>query len=281
MRTRRMGATLGALSMVVASVGAVAVAPEAGGIVGGRTVAPGEFPSVVELTSPTYGTRCTASLIHPTVVLTAAHCTFAGALTTDVQVRIGNDVFGTGGEVIPVKQIIVHPDYAGGPDDLALLRLEWPSVHQPIRLAQPAEAAYWDGAGDFPTALGWGFVDAGTTLASRLQRATVNLNPDTGDPLGHMRISLDDDFNSAGPCQGDSGGPLLVQMADGTFHQAGVLKAANCNGGGWYSEVGAGPNHTWIRSHIPDLDAPVYSRYAPTPSAWPPTATSRAHRYGG
>jgi hypothetical protein len=278
MRSRWICASLGALGLVAT---ALALTPPAGGVVGGRPVAPGEFPYVVELTSPTYGGLCTASLIHPTVVLTAAHCATV-PLTTDLQVRIGNDVAGSGGEIIPVKQIILHPDYAGGPDDLALLRLQWPSTYRPVRLAQPNESAYWDGAGDYATALGWGFTDgAGTTLANRLQRATVKVLPDTGDPLGNMRITLDDGFNTAGPCQGDSGGPLLVQVADGTFHQAGVMKAANCGGGGWYSEVGAGPNHTWVRSHIPDLDAPIATDYTNTVYALTANGDIECYRHAG
>lgn len=247
--------------LVMTTLAAVPGPAQLGAIVGGRSTAPGEFPYVVELTSPTYGGLCTASLIHPNWVLTAAHCATVPR-TTDLQVRIGNHTLFTGGEIIPVKTIVLNPNYAGGPDDLALLRLQWRSTNRPVRLAQPNEAAYWDGVGDFATAVGWGFTDAaGTTLPGALQRATVAVLPDTGDPLGHMRITLDGDFNEGGPCQGDSGGPLLVRVADGSFHQAGVAKAAACNGAGWYSEVGAGPNHDWIRSHIPDLDAPVFTSY--------------------
>ena len=279
---RRCVQVAGLVAVLVSGV-CLAVSSPAPAIVGGRQAGPGEFPFVVELTSPTYGGLCTASLIHPSWVLTAVHCSSVPK-TTDLQVRIGNDNSGTGGEIIPVKAIRLNPDYKGGPNDVALLRLQWPSRIRPVRLAQPNEIAYWDGAGDFPLAVGWGLTGSGG-LAASLQKTAVKIQPDGNDSLGNMRITLDRAFNGgppvSGPCQGDSGGPLLVSVADGSFHQAGVMKAADCKGGGWYSEVGAGPNHSWIRSQIPDLDAPVFTNYPNAVYGMQPDGQLQCYRHDG
>jgi hypothetical protein len=60
-----------------------------------------------------------------------------------------------------------------------------------------------------------------------------------------------------------------------------VTKAADCAGGGWYSEVGAGPNHSWIRSHIRDLDAPVYTNYPNTVYGVRPNGDILCYRHDG
>jgi secreted trypsin-like serine protease len=207
-KLRTLVAGLGAL--LASSLSLVASNP-ATAIVGGQQAASGEFPYVVELTSPTYGGLCTASLIHPSWVLTAAHCSTVPK-TTDLQVRIGNDRSRTGGEIVPIKEIRLNPSYAGGPDDVAVLRLQWPSTRRPVRLAQPNETAYWDGAGDFATAVGWGITNPATnTLAASLQKTQVKILPDGADPQGNMRITLDKSFNGTppvhGPCGGTAAGP--------------------------------------------------------------------------
>src|SRR3954452_11362583 len=86
-------------------------------IVGGH--AAGSYPSVAEIT---FGDAflCTGTLIAPNYVLTAGHCgSMTGAAVASpaswpapaITVRIGNDVADTGGEVVPVSQAIVEPNY--------------------------------------------------------------------------------------------------------------------------------------------------------------------------
>src|SRR3954464_55061 len=78
-------------------------------IVGGHNTANGAYPSVAQIT---FGGAflCTGTLIAPNYVLTAGHCgSITGAAVASpaawpaaaITVRIGNDTYGTGGEVVP------------------------------------------------------------------------------------------------------------------------------------------------------------------------------------
>src|SRR5215217_6586205 len=105
-----------AISVTAAALLGVAAAPSSA-VVGGSNASPGEYPSVAEITFGPF--LCTGTLISPTWVLSAGHCSsVTGAAVASpaswpaplINVRIG----GTGqndGEQVPVKQVIVHPNY--------------------------------------------------------------------------------------------------------------------------------------------------------------------------
>ena len=57
--------------LAISAVFAVAASPSSA-VVGGSDAAPGEFPSVAEITFGAFG--CTGTLIDPTHVLSAGHC---------------------------------------------------------------------------------------------------------------------------------------------------------------------------------------------------------------
>ena len=115
-------------------------------IIGGREVAPGEWPFVVRVDA---SRRCTGSLVAPNWVLTAAHCLVDDERIVDepgdVSVFLGYDwdkgVCENTREEI--GRVIIHPDYVHRPrgsiPDAALVEILQEAPADPIKLLTPEE----------------------------------------------------------------------------------------------------------------------------------------------
>ena len=242
-------------------------------VVGGSDAAPGEFPSVAEISFGIFG--CTGTLIDPTHVLSAGHCGSAtGAVvaspvgwpTALIDVRIGSNKFGEG-ERVPVSEVTVSPEYLGltNRNDISVLTLSRPSVHAPTQVAGASERSSWNPA-VLATIAGWGNTSSdGDDFPDTLQKAEV---PITTDDYCESAYSEDEgwDFDpetmvcagypegGVDTCQGDSGGPLFVSASD-VRRVAGVTSWGNgCAEEGFpgvYARVADAKLREWVRSVAP------------------------------
>lgn len=252
-------------------------------IIGGEEAEPGAWPWMAALVSSDSpdafnGQFCGGSLIAPTWVLTAAHCT-EGATAAGIDVVLGRHILSSNdGERIRVAEIINHPNYNANTvdSDIALLRLSRaasqtavsPLSQSNLSLAVPGTNA---------TVTGWGNTSTtGASFPDELRQVTVPLvsNPTCNAPNSYNGAITDNmlcaGFAQGGKdsCQGDSGGPLVVPDGNGGWVQAGVVSwgfgCAEPNLYGVYARVSN--FHSWIAEQIGDSQP----QPTPTPQPTPP-----------
>ncbi len=255
--------------MLAALLLAVAATP-ASAVVGGRDAGAGEYPSVAEIRFGPF--LCTGTLIAPTWVLSAGHCSsITGAAVASpaawppqaISVRLGG-VTQDDGETVPVSRAIVHPDYRlTSGYDISLLQLARPSAQGPTPVAGAAERSIWN-AGTLETIVGWGATSEGGSTPDHLQEAEV---PVTTDAYCDNAYADDGGIDEAtmvcagfpqggvDTCQGDSGGPLFGRTAAGALRVVGATSfgegCARAGYPGVYARVADSTLSGWIAANAP------------------------------
>ncbi|MBF0101500.1 MAG: trypsin-like serine protease [Desulfobacterales bacterium] len=208
-------------------------------IIGGQDAVEGQWPWIAALVNANetnlYDAQfCGGSLVHPSWVITAAHCV-EGETETSIQVAIGiHNLDNPVDELINIKRIIMHPNY--DPEsmdaDIALIELSTPSRANPVKLFSEDTNLN----GQEAIILGWGSMDVNSdTYAHILQQVTIPIVPnktcnesytsETGDTTIYaLDTMICAGYSQGGKdsCQGDSGGPLLIKH-DGVWKLAGVV----------------------------------------------------------
>ena len=253
-----------AVSLSVAALLAAAAAPSSA-VVGGNDASPGEYPAVAEITFGPF--LCTGTLITPSWVLTAGHCSniTAGTVASPaswppqlISVRVGG-VTQSDGERLGVSRVVMHPDYLlTSGYDISLLQLSSNSTMAPTQVAGAGERSIWT-AGTMETIVGWGVTSEGGSQPDRLQEAQVPITTDSYCAGAYSdfdpRTMVCAGFPQGGvdTCQGDSGGPMFGRSGAGALRVVGTTSfgegCARPGKPGVYGRVADDTLRPWIEAN--------------------------------
>ena len=228
-------------------------------VVGGVESPPGKWPDAVYVDAG--GSACTGTLIHPRVVLTAAHCGpgMRNVTINSVESNVGalpSELRGDA-EVISVEKEWLHPGYGSGfGDDIAVLVLSEPARTTPRRIAMDCIIEEDLADGVEVEVVGWGNTQANGTGSTNVLREGTTLVQTFDCSMGsvggystgcaEIGTEIGAGGNGVDACFGDSGGPLYLPTDRGTYvvgvtsrAYAGVPAGEPCRYGGIYTRPDA------------------------------------------
>lgn len=228
-------------------------------IVGGNDTTFDKYPWQVVITA-NGNQHCGGSLIHPMIVLTAAHCLvdkdkvfYVDAPHNAVfKAYTGRTQTGSGGEELQLSYLYYPNSYnpSTHDNDWGYISLASPSSRTQIKVAGADERAIWK-AGRSAVVTGYGRVVEGGSGSPMLKELTV---PILDDSLCSGPGSYGVDFHAVAmvcagymeggqdSCQGDSGGPLQAPIDGGGYRLVGIVSwgigCARPNLPGVYTRIG-------------------------------------------
>lgn len=183
--------------------------------------------------------RCTATLIHPQAVLTAAHCVDdEGAQQFVIETELG-DLY------VPITEVTSHPRYhgrsqTGQSHDLAVAILAHP-VHAVAIPEIMTERQLR--IGDTVRLIGYGWTDYEGTLPEQKHTGLADV-----DAISSLWIQLRREEGEAQSCPGDSGSPYLHPE---TGMVVAVHARGTCRSGGTSSKgAPVWRHHAWIQDQV-------------------------------
>ena len=214
-------------------------------------------PSVVEVFIIGNGSvaKCTATLVTPRILVTAAHC-IAGRTTARYGVFLGNDDGNVTGKDLLAASAAFDPMYGKASDghDLGVVVLAAPLSRPLVPLNRvPLESA----VGKQARYIGYGLTNGIKETGDGIKRQATGTIAEVTDEL--IRIGK----NANGTCHGDSGGPLLMDTGDGREALIGTVSfgdEATCRGNNYFQRIDT--QVAWIDAQIKKHD----------PGAGPPDA---------
>ncbi|HMY26236.1 MAG TPA: serine protease [Solirubrobacterales bacterium] len=236
-------------------------------VVGGSNASAASFPWQVLITANDEE-FCGGVLIHPKIVLTAAHCLvddnwnyYEDLEGVTFRAYTGRTRLNSGGEELDWKVARADPDY--DPDtnayDWGFISLNSPASAPTLKLAGPNERSLWE-PGRAATVSGFGDLSDGGQGATILQKAKIPLLADSGcsryGASFHSSTQLCAGYLRGGrdACQGDSGGPLSVTADHGERRLVGLVSTgrgcAEAGFPGIYSKVAGAVNSDRIQQEV-------------------------------
>ncbi|MCB0863544.1 MAG: serine protease [Solirubrobacterales bacterium] len=241
-------------------------------VVGGTNARGSHYPWQVLITAN--GKEfCGGVLIHPMIILTAAHCLvdekgnyYEDLSGVSFRAFAGRTSLGSGGEALDWNVARVDPAY--DPDrethDWGFITLKSAASAPTLKLAGPDERALWK-PGRTATVTGFGKLSDGGKGATVLQQLRVPVLANSGcsryGSIFRKSTMLCAGYRRGGKdsCQGDSGGPLSVAADGGQRRLIGIVSVGNgCAMAGFpgiYARIASPANSARIQMEVRNLES--------------------------